>query len=90
MRVFDFHSGFRTSKYHCDMNSDFQDPVCNLGRRTAPGAEASATAGAVAVAGPLGGAARLRDYILSRVAGLEVASLENVRGHLTLCTARKP
>ncbi|MDC0495993.1 hypothetical protein OAN84_05940 [Planktomarina temperata] len=50
------------------MNSDFQDPVCNLGRRTAPGAEASATAGAVAVAEALGGGARLRDYILSRVA----------------------
>ena len=139
-----FYSLFSPPKYHSDMNSDCQNPVCVLGPCIAPGAEAAATADAVAVAGdvqskimrkrredqraerqvgPLrrgrlgpdyiarqvsrghggpaargrtltgrdgGGAARLRDYILSRVAGLEVASSENVRSHLTLCTARKP
>ena len=111
------------------MNSDCQNPVCVLGPCSAPGAEAAATAGAVAVAGDIqskilrkrredqraerrvgplrpgrlgsnyyarqvsrgrggaaargraltgrdgGGAAQLRDYILSRVAGLEVVSL---------------
>ena len=33
------------------MNSDYQNPVCVLGLCIAPGAEAAATAGAVAVAG---------------------------------------
>ena len=33
------------------MNSDYQNPVYDLGRSTAPGAEAAATADAVAVAG---------------------------------------
>ena len=46
-----FPSPFPPFKYHSDMNSDYQDPVYTLGPCVTPGAEAAATADAVAVAG---------------------------------------